>query len=138
MDNSSGKSFSLDSDSVTDELHASCKGNPATNDWIPASENTVANLNSVAYTSFVSSCHIIILTNNLNALFALCRRILSLTSLGGVKTEEGTWGFHLNFSSNQVRCCVGISLPNMLLYSLCSVLGIKLLKLITFFIYSFC
>ncbi|KAL8146061.1 hypothetical protein AgCh_003984 [Apium graveolens] len=39
MDSSSGKSFSLDSDSITDELHASCKGNPATNDWIPASGN---------------------------------------------------------------------------------------------------
>lgn len=39
MDNSSGKSFSLDSDSISDEVHASCTGNPATNDWIPASGN---------------------------------------------------------------------------------------------------
>lgn len=49
MDNSGGKSFSLDSDSITDELHASCKGNPATNDWIPDSGKMVANLNSKDY-----------------------------------------------------------------------------------------
>ncbi|CAI9097562.1 OLC1v1034026C4 [Oldenlandia corymbosa var. corymbosa] len=35
MDNMKGKSFSLDPDSDIDH-HDSCKGNPATNDWIPA------------------------------------------------------------------------------------------------------
>ncbi|KAJ8747690.1 hypothetical protein K2173_013141 [Erythroxylum novogranatense] len=34
-ENANGKCFSLTPDTVTDS-HASCKGNPATNDWIPA------------------------------------------------------------------------------------------------------
>ncbi|CAA0842442.1 maternal effect embryo arrest 59 [Striga hermonthica] len=34
VDSLKGKSFSLSSDSVS-ECHPSCRGNPATNDWIP-------------------------------------------------------------------------------------------------------
>lgn len=35
-----GKSFSLEPDSVTDH-HGSLKGNPATNEWIPADADKV-------------------------------------------------------------------------------------------------
>ena len=35
-----GKSFSLEPDSATD-YHGSCKGNPATNEWIPAAADEV-------------------------------------------------------------------------------------------------
>ncbi|XP_002520440.2 uncharacterized protein LOC8279780 [Ricinus communis] len=39
MENANGKGFTLAPDSVTC-CHASCKGNPATNDWIPAAADT--------------------------------------------------------------------------------------------------
>ncbi|KAJ9146755.1 hypothetical protein P3X46_028985 [Hevea brasiliensis] len=40
MENINGKSFSLAPDPVSC-CHASCRGNPATNEWIPAAANTV-------------------------------------------------------------------------------------------------
>ncbi|KAK2975873.1 hypothetical protein RJ640_015304 [Escallonia rubra] len=40
MENTNGSSFSIDSDSAC-ACHASCKGNPATNDWIPAAADNV-------------------------------------------------------------------------------------------------
>lgn len=44
VENDNGRSFSLDPDSDT-SCHASCKGNPATNDWIPAALDAVKNTN---------------------------------------------------------------------------------------------
>ncbi|OWM68761.1 uncharacterized protein LOC116211561 [Punica granatum] len=41
VDNSSDGSFNLTPDTSTG-LHASCKGNPATNDWIPSAADTVS------------------------------------------------------------------------------------------------
>ncbi|XP_022731589.1 uncharacterized protein LOC111286068 [Durio zibethinus] len=38
VENANGRSFSLEPDSDT-SCHASCKGNPATNDWIPAASD---------------------------------------------------------------------------------------------------
>ncbi|KAJ6409019.1 hypothetical protein OIU84_008666 [Salix udensis] len=40
VENASGKCFSLAPDSTT-SCHASCKGNPATNDWVPADADMV-------------------------------------------------------------------------------------------------
>uniref|UniRef100_A0A5B7CEC7 Maternal effect embryo arrest 59 n=1 Tax=Davidia involucrata TaxID=16924 RepID=A0A5B7CEC7_DAVIN len=41
VENTNGMCFSLAPDSTTD-CHAACKGNPATNDWVPAASDTVA------------------------------------------------------------------------------------------------
>ncbi|KAL7173270.1 hypothetical protein ACSBR2_032685 [Camellia fascicularis] len=41
VENANGMNFNLASDTATD-CHASCKANPATNDWIPAANDTVA------------------------------------------------------------------------------------------------
>ncbi|XVE79465.1 hypothetical protein DITRI_Ditri14bG0061000 [Diplodiscus trichospermus] len=40
VENANGRSFSLEPDLDTN-CHASCKGNPATNDWIPAASDAV-------------------------------------------------------------------------------------------------
>ncbi|KAJ0083449.1 hypothetical protein Patl1_31171 [Pistacia atlantica] len=40
MENATGKCFSLGLNS-TNDCHDSCKGNPATNDWIPSADNKV-------------------------------------------------------------------------------------------------
>ncbi|KAL4297909.1 hypothetical protein GQ457_12G028240 [Hibiscus cannabinus] len=40
VDDTNGRNFSLEPDSDT-SCHASCKGNPATNDWIPAASDAV-------------------------------------------------------------------------------------------------
>ncbi|KAI3461640.1 hypothetical protein Pfo_018303 [Paulownia fortunei] len=40
VDNTNGKGFSLAPDSAT-ECHALCRGNPATNDWIPTTADMV-------------------------------------------------------------------------------------------------
>ncbi|XWS53045.1 hypothetical protein CRYUN_Cryun11dG0124300 [Craigia yunnanensis] len=40
VENANGRSFSLEPDLDTD-CHGSCKGNPATNDWIPAASDAV-------------------------------------------------------------------------------------------------
>ncbi|KAL3518105.1 hypothetical protein ACH5RR_020694 [Cinchona calisaya] len=40
VENMKGKSFSLEPDSATDH-HSSCKGNPATNEWIPVANDEV-------------------------------------------------------------------------------------------------
>ncbi|KAE8693069.1 mitochondrial uncoupling protein 2-like [Hibiscus syriacus] len=40
VDNTNGRNFSLEPDSDT-SCHTSCKGNPATNDWIPAASDAV-------------------------------------------------------------------------------------------------
>ncbi|KAL2486378.1 maternal effect [Abeliophyllum distichum] len=40
VENTNGVSFSVTPDAPT-QYHASCKGNPATNDWIPASADTM-------------------------------------------------------------------------------------------------
>lgn len=40
MENANGNSFSLAADSATC-CHDSCKGNPATNEWIPAAADMV-------------------------------------------------------------------------------------------------
>lgn len=40
VDNTNGNGFSLAPESAT-ECHASCKGNPATNDWVPAPSGKV-------------------------------------------------------------------------------------------------
>ncbi|XP_028097561.1 uncharacterized protein LOC114297344 isoform X2 [Camellia sinensis] len=41
VENANGMNFNLASDTATD-CHASCKANPATNDWIPAANDTAA------------------------------------------------------------------------------------------------
>jgi hypothetical protein len=38
MDKPTGASFELSEDPDASERHASCKGNPATNDWIPSAD----------------------------------------------------------------------------------------------------
>ncbi|XP_039026368.1 uncharacterized protein LOC120159946 [Hibiscus syriacus] len=43
-----GRNFSLEPDSVT-SCHSSCKGNPATNDWIPAAPDAVNTKINIIY-----------------------------------------------------------------------------------------
>jgi hypothetical protein len=38
MDKPTGASFELSEDPDASERHASCKGNPATNEWIPSAD----------------------------------------------------------------------------------------------------
>lgn len=40
MENTKGEGFNLDSEAST-LRHASCKGNPATNEWIPVASDIV-------------------------------------------------------------------------------------------------
>ncbi|KAK6935766.1 hypothetical protein RJ641_032796 [Dillenia turbinata] len=58
MDNTKGNNFSLEPDSGT-ECHASCKGNPATNDWIPAAadepQTSAASIFPICISPLVSS-----------------------------------------------------------------------------------
>lgn len=46
MENANGKSFILAPDN-DDAHHSSCKGNPATNEWIPSADDSVLQLQSV-------------------------------------------------------------------------------------------
>ncbi|KDO66759.1 hypothetical protein CISIN_1g0306291mg, partial [Citrus sinensis] len=43
MENANGKSFILAPDN-DDAHHSSCKGNPATNEWIPSADDSVLQL----------------------------------------------------------------------------------------------
>ena len=81
MDRDKGASFKLSEDPDAAERHASCKGNPATNEWIPSAD-TVRSSTIPAYPMMrcrLGTCHLI------NEPYGVC---CFVSGVPGVRQDE--------------------------------------------------
>ncbi|GJN08351.1 hypothetical protein PR202_ga26262 [Eleusine coracana subsp. coracana] len=77
MDKSNGGSFELHEDRDGTERHASCKGNPATNEWIPSAD-TVGQI--LAGSSLYVCVGISVFDHEANTMYKFCSKSSSVTS----------------------------------------------------------